>query len=138
MLAQAQYQFGNSLAVTVYVQDLTATWAATANCGVFVNQLALVAAAEVTLHNLCNVVAGKVSVSCTDGKAVAADLADKIRRLQKQCQQDGKCGNVVVTTNPTASVAHIGKLTLIPSDLILARIHGGIFATSQAQVHRDM
>jgi hypothetical protein len=61
---------------------------------------------------------------------------DKIHKLQKQCQQDGKCGNVVVTTTRTVLVAHIGKLTLILSDLILARIHGGIFVISVEQAHQ--
>jgi hypothetical protein len=39
--------------------------------------------------------------------------------------------------NHTVLVAHIGKLTLIPRDLILAVTHGGTFATSVAQAHRD-
>ena len=68
-----QCQFGSSLAVTVYVQDLTATWAVVAKCGKFVIQQVQVVVVEVTLQCLCNVVAGKVSVSCTPGKAVAAD-----------------------------------------------------------------
>jgi flavin reductase (DIM6/NTAB) family NADH-FMN oxidoreductase RutF len=49
MPAAPQYQFGNSLAVTVYVQDSMATWVAIANCGVFVIQLVQAAVAAVTL-----------------------------------------------------------------------------------------
>ena len=67
-----QCQFGNLLAVTVYVQDLTATWAAVANYGKFVTQQVQVAVVVVTLQCLCNVVAGKVFVRCTHGKAAAA------------------------------------------------------------------
>jgi hypothetical protein len=73
MQAAHQYQFGNLLAVTVYVQDLMVTLAVTANFGEFVIQLEQVAAAEVTHHHQCNVAVGKASVSCTDGKVVAAD-----------------------------------------------------------------
>jgi hypothetical protein len=72
MPAAVQHQFGISLAVTVCVQDLTVTWAAIANCGEFVNQLAPAAAAVVTLQYQCNVAVGKVSVSCIDGKVAAA------------------------------------------------------------------
>ena len=68
-----QCQFGNLLAVTVYVQDLTATWAVVANYGKFVIQQVQAVVVEVILQYLCNVVAGKVPAKCTHGKAVAAD-----------------------------------------------------------------
>jgi hypothetical protein len=69
--AVVQCQFGNLLAVTVYVQDLTATWVVVANYGKFVTQQVQAAVVVVTLQCLCNVVAGKVTVSCTHGKAAA-------------------------------------------------------------------
>ena len=70
--AVVQCQFGNLPAVPVCVQDLTATWAVVANYGKFVIQQPQVVVVVVTLQYLCNVVAGKGSVSCTHGKAVVA------------------------------------------------------------------
>ena len=92
---------------------------------------------EVTLHSLCNAVAGKVFAQWSNGKVVAAALAAIIQQPQNLCQPNIICINAVVTTNHTALAVRIGKLILILRDLTRAIIHGGIFVISVEQVRQD-